>query len=268
MTISLVNFDGDKPIRFEFEAPSFGVYPHDLSISQLLEEDPTLNPSEILYKHTLMTGHLFPILIYGSISPQVYDLAAKMQKTLSTGRIVTQRDTVVTIERQEWRLDERSDYERETVDVISVGDVSKGIVLIEDNWRPSNPRISIKFNPPSPSFWPGYDPCGLYDNDIEIVYELPVRHKEAVLPHQRVKEIDFMGRDSFDYYSPFMFTRDKSIPEGEFMKNIVEFLSYDLDFRESDGSQAEWWKNLLFWLQQPENIIRSDRNHVGWKPFK
>jgi hypothetical protein len=176
----------------------------------------------------------------------VYPLAKWMQHTIGTGKVITRRDTVVIIDRLIWKRNEKVNGPI-VEETFCIGDVQKGINF--NGCVPSNPRIRIQYD------------CAL--ESVELFYELPVAHEAALLPLQ-------LGRSPYPNTQgcPFNFVGDISVSEEGFLQCIIEFLDYDIDFYEADGSRAKWWVDLLDRLKRRDNFYEFTREGVGSKPFR
>jgi hypothetical protein len=250
----MIIYSIEKPIEFSVYAPYYepyylaaGTYSIDLTAANL-------SGDVKVYQEILTVGRLFPIRLVGWVMSGDYQLANWMQHTISTGKVVVRRDTVVSIERNAWTVI-TGGYTKKIVETLNVGDVKAGITFIK-NWIPSNPRLRVTYTPAYPT---GQGSDGL----IEIFYELPVRNARFLLPNHAGRDYSGFAEDS-----PFQFVVNPELSEDEFLHSIVEFLSYDLDFYEADGSRANWWIDFLQRLQSSKNLSYLDREGVGSKPFR
>jgi hypothetical protein len=180
-----------------------------------------------------------------------YSLFYSVQKTLDRGQLILPRNSCVKIQRLEWYEDSKYNFFNTRVaEEKLLGDFSRPF----DSFPcPDHARFTIVITPKKPKVLePQYQ-----TEKVEIFYSLPINEPEMVLPYHDEENV----AEIFGFAGYF-----NKRTEDQFVLGITEFLEYDIDFYEEDGSRAEWWVDLLKRLKNGQELS-VDRDGVG-KPYR
>lgn len=220
---------------------------------------------------------LFPTTIIAQALPK-YNLYEKIERSLTSGSIVSHRNVRFEIMKVEWskykelqsRQNERGevywDYFSPTAKVRRILDNSDKIYDAHTEKR--RPRIKLLYWPPTPPETKVRELANLC-----LDYELPIMRRQATLPkHEEEYRERYVAADKEEDYDSyrdhermimkeiFRFAQTAEYPIDKFLSNLVDFLSYDIDFLEADGTRAEWWDSLLRNLLM-QNFVHVDRSN-------